>query len=660
MQGRDDAASFVARVRGRRPATSSTTSSTRCSSASPTTSATSCSATVDPRPAHRPAVRRGHRRRRRRRRRSRRSTGPTCSSSRSTTGGAGTATTTCSPTCCGHGSSTSTRTRSPSCTGGRAPGGRAQAIAPRRSPRARRRRPRPRRRPDRGGGPRRCGRTRQEATLRRWLDALPERALRRPAGARDRPRRGAAVDRRGPWRGGTACLRRRALASRRRRDAGAGRREAAGMIVRHPTALGHLPSAIALYRAALAQAARRHPRRRSPGPAALASGPRGPAARARRRRRDPRPRHLDGRRPRRGHGAWSPAVVDLDRAGHRADMLGGYLAMADIRARPRAGSTTRGGLYERGLRLGLPRPTPPLRGTADMHVGLAEVRSRAGRPRGGARAQLDASAAARRGAGPAAAPVPVPRRAWRGCGRPRATSTRPHRARSTKRSGSTWPTSSPTSGRSRPFAPAVGPHRAGIGDALAWARNDGLTVDDDPDVPARVRARHAGGGARRPSAGGTGREAAPSARRFIDRLLARPRRVDGVAVRHRAPASCGALAAPRGRRDASRRGSLDRALALAEPEGYVRVFLDDGPSVTALLAAPGARRPASAHGSRGARRRRAAVRRQPLVEPLSDRELDVLRLLAERPRRPGDRGAALRLAQHAAHAHPATSSRSSA
>ena len=53
---------------------------------------------------------------------SRRSTGPTCSWSPSTTAASGTATTTCSPTCCAHGSSTSTPSRCPTCTAGPVPG----------------------------------------------------------------------------------------------------------------------------------------------------------------------------------------------------------------------------------------------------------------------------------------------------------------------------------------------------------------------------------------------------------------------------------------------------------------------------------------------------------------------------------------------------------
>jgi LuxR family maltose regulon positive regulatory protein len=75
---------------------------------------------------------------------------------------------------------------------------------------------------------------------------------------------------------------------------------------------------------------------------------------------------------------------------------------------------------------------------------------------------------------------------------------------------------------------------------------------------------------------------------------------------------------------------LARALALAEPEGYVRVFVDEGAPMATLLAA------ASGIAPRYVQRLRAAFGKvaakpspkQALVEPLSERELDVLRLLA--------------------------------
>jgi LuxR family maltose regulon positive regulatory protein len=97
---------------------------------------------------------------------------------------------------------------------------------------------------------------------------------------------------------------------------------------------------------------------------------------------------------------------------------------------------------------------------------------------------------------------------------------------------------------------------------------------------------------------------------------------------------------------------LERALALAEPEGYVRVFVDEGPAMVPLLRAAAAQGMAPAYVGR----LRAACEQEtlppvtpptppeadravatpetaqppvePLVEPLSEREQTVLRLLA--------------------------------
>jgi LuxR family maltose regulon positive regulatory protein len=84
--------------------------------------------------------------------------------------------------------------------------------------------------------------------------------------------------------------------------------------------------------------------------------------------------------------------------------------------------------------------------------------------------------------------------------------------------------------------------------------------------------------------------------------------------------------------------SLERALALAQPEGYVRVFVDEGPPMVQLL------RDAVAEGIRAAyagallaaygtqaRESTSPLPASPashaLVEPLSEREIDVIRLL---------------------------------
>jgi LuxR family maltose regulon positive regulatory protein len=77
--------------------------------------------------------------------------------------------------------------------------------------------------------------------------------------------------------------------------------------------------------------------------------------------------------------------------------------------------------------------------------------------------------------------------------------------------------------------------------------------------------------------------------------------------------------------------SLERAVALAEPEGYVRVVADEGPNMAALLRLPAQKRKASGYLRRLLAATVTPAARanadQPLIEPLSERELDVLRLL---------------------------------
>ena len=77
---------------------------------------------------------------------------------------------------------------------------------------------------------------------------------------------------------------------------------------------------------------------------------------------------------------------------------------------------------------------------------------------------------------------------------------------------------------------------------------------------------------------------------------------------------------------------LERALTLAEPEGYVRVFVDEGPPMAELLQAAAERGIAPDYIQRHLTDSGIAEAeprtRQNLIEPLSERELEVLRLLA--------------------------------
>ena len=87
---------------------------------------------------------------------------------------------------------------------------------------------------------------------------------------------------------------------------------------------------------------------------------------------------------------------------------------------------------------------------------------------------------------------------------------------------------------------------------------------------------------------------------------------------------------------------LGEALALAEPGGFIRIFVDEGQPMALLLAEVAARgtmpeytakllAACAADGPRPAADavRPASLAAQPLIEPLSERELEVLRLIAQ-------------------------------
>ena len=94
--------------------------------------------------------------------------------------------------------------------------------------------------------------------------------------------------------------------------------------------------------------------------------------------------------------------------------------------------------------------------------------------------------------------------------------------------------------------------------------------------------------------------------------------------------ACHALDKPDAALDA-----MEQALALAEPEGYLRLFVDMGQPMVALLKGAGSHGIAPQYVSRllaafaPHEPPRPDLERQPLVEPLTERELEVLHLLAE-------------------------------
>jgi LuxR family maltose regulon positive regulatory protein len=167
-------------------------------------------------------------------------------------------------------------------------------------------------------------------------------------------------------------------------------------------------------------------------------------------------------------------------------------------------------------------------------------------------------------------------------------------------------------------------------EALAWARERGLSVDDELSylhefehvTLARVL---------------LGRYTAERDERSIHEVTALLERLRSAAEDGGRTGSLldvlvvQALASRTHGDTAAALTSLRRALALAEPEGYIRTFVDEGPPMAALLSA------VAKEGGAGnyVRRLLAAfdgteVGRpvlSGLIDPLSARELDVLRLL---------------------------------
>lgn len=471
---------------------------------------------------------------------------------------------------------------------------------------------------------------RQEATLRRWLDALPDRVFDvRPvladahAGTLLVSGRSHDVDRR------------LTQAERWLEAAAAGDRDLAslaadGLVAMDLESLRRLPAAVALHRAGLAWmqgdlpgaiASARKAHTAAAGMDVEAGGAAGMLGLA----------HWTTGDLIAAHAAWSEGATALAAAGHHADVLGCSIALGDI-------EVTQGRLqdarrtYERGLALPAAPGQPAVRGAADMHTGLAAL-CLEWNDLAGARGHLDTAAAL----GEALCLPQHPYR-WRVAragllkveGDPDAALAQLDEAERVY-DGDFFPEVHPVaSARARLWA-ATGRQA----DALAWARQRGLTTGDEPSylredehiTLARALLAEA-------TVDGS-RARAPEVTRFLDRLLAAAE----VGGRGRSVIELLVLRALACRVVGDRDGAaaaLDRALALAAPEGFVRLFLDEGPAMAELLAAAARRTPASyasrllgalADDQRPAPPT-APARRQPLIEPLSERELEVLRLLA--------------------------------
>lgn len=314
----------------------------------------------------------------------------------------------------------------------------------------------------------------------------------------------------------------------------------------------------------------------------------------------------------RAFAEYTEAVAGMRRVGHIADVLGCSIAMADICvAQGHLRDAER--LYEQGLQLLADHGVGPLRGTADMYVGLAEIARE--------RDEREAAAAHLRRAEElelfGTAQYPYRSRAVRaglrladgdvdGC---LALLEEAERVYDTDFSPAVRPVGAR---RARTYV-RQGDLRA----ARAWVRERGLSTDDELRYVTEFE--HITLAIILLNDDPTDRELQQVAT-MLDQLLV------AAEAGGRGSSVIEILAVQALVRDArgDTAGALDalrRATALAEPEGYVRVFTFLGPRLQTLREALSTGVVAS---GRSAGSGRVSVG---LVDPLSDRELDVLRLL---------------------------------
>lgn len=316
--------------------------------------------------------------------------------------------------------------------------------------------------------------------------------------------------------------------------------------------------------------------------------------------------------------AWRQCRAGLEQAGHIADVYGTSIALADI-ARALGQLREAAGAYESALRLAAERSPLPLRGTADAHAGLAGLHL--------VRNDLSAAALSLRTADALGDVAGLPQFLYRRCvaeaelcraqGRLDEALSQLEVAESVY-VGDFFPNVRPLAAMKARVWIAQGR----LDDAERWASEANVTAGDAPvylheyehlTLARLLIARQDHAAAALLGRLGESAERGGRVESMIEVAIL-------TALVHRAEGDGDAALA-----------ALRRALELAGPEGFVRIFLDKGEAVVALL------RLASKRGAGAGFARRVLASWDPagdvpqdhpdLVEPLSGRELDVLRLL---------------------------------
>jgi LuxR family maltose regulon positive regulatory protein len=326
------------------------------------------------------------------------------------------------------------------------------------------------------------------------------------------------------------------------------------------------------------------------------------------------------------HRSYAECVASMHKAEQASTVIGCAIVQADIRiAQGRLRDAMR--TYERGLQLTAQHGVPALRGAADMHVGMSEL----------FRERNDLAAASQhlRLSLDLAEQHELPQNPYRS----RVAAARIRQAEGDL-DGALELLDEAERLYASDFSPDVRPVAAvrarvwiaqgDLSAAWGWAREYGVAAADELSYLHEFE--HATL-ARLLLAQGTrdrSDDMIAAASQLTDRLLAGAEDggrygsvIDILVVqaiaRNARGDRAGALA------------SMARAVAVAEPESYVRVFIDEGPPMMALLKLAAKERSAPGYVRRllaaGVTVEGRATVEQPLIEPLSERELEVLRLL---------------------------------
>ncbi len=326
------------------------------------------------------------------------------------------------------------------------------------------------------------------------------------------------------------------------------------------------------------------------------------------------------------YGMLDAAMAGFRAVGSVSAAISGVFAMADIRA-TQGRLREAAGIYEDGLRLVEERAEPDVPGVAELYVGLADVQRERGDLEAAERHLRHAWELGERAVlpGDEARLRTVMARLEAGLGNPERALALLEEAQRL-RIRSPMPDLRPI----RAWRARVDLQLGRLEEATAWARDRDRA---DPDAPSYLHEFEHLVLARILVAGGRRDGAVPrldEALALLARLL-RPAEEGGrtSSVLEVLVLQALALDARGDARAAAE--ALDRALALAAPEGFVRLFLDEGAPMAALLRRAGRRGPEAAYARRLLGAPAAALSSVPTAQPsfdaMTDREAEVLRLL---------------------------------